>query len=719
MADMSAAAAVGPTKLTPEQRRAMSASEVEEYESQGLLPSSADERTPLLSSGASAGSSEDESTDSHEPVAFWTRFRRASPFWYVLRGMTIGPRVEVYTQLACHNLVPIHHTDSPQSHLEILALSSSLVSEPFVPIQLPSLPVGNATDGRSGGDDDDEPITTIPSKECLTNPQVSAATTRIQFLMTIIMGVLSSITTGYWGQFGDRFGRRPVMIVSAFGLMFVDAVFILVSQPHSKFSGHGHKFLLVAPFVEGLLGGWSTFIAATNAYISDCTDHGSRAKIFSRISGITYVGFALGPIMGNAWIALHPAKTTDSAFQLAVMLGVLNLILLVTLIPESVTQETRQTNKAARETEQSVGPVKTFQRSIGSFFAPLELFMPKTRGGEVSWSDYKDWNMTCLAIAMFCYLLTVALFQLKYVYATKVYAWAASELSYYISIMGAVRAIHLLFILPVVIRMFRKKSRRNVTLKQRTVYEAHAQDVTDMEAAAQSREIHFDLLVVKLSLVFDMASHLMVTFLHPNNGLMFTAITIPSSMAAGMLPAVQSLALCILRASGETAEIGKLFGAISVLQATASTIVGPALFALVFQRTVGKWNEAIFALAASLIFVALCMYVIEGTLASVRAHRRHWLREEEDPEQTVTSPTAMAGPGPSSAAHAKRLLAVPVPGQSGKRRRDRERGRSRRSKDLSTSGGGSEVSDSDPSRSLPQAFHKYKMQLQHQDSAAV
>lgn len=38
----------------------------------------------------------------------------------------------------------------------------------------------------------------------------------------------------------------------------------------------GYKFLLVGPLLDGLLGGMSTAQAAVNAYLSDCTEAGSR-----------------------------------------------------------------------------------------------------------------------------------------------------------------------------------------------------------------------------------------------------------------------------------------------------------------------------------------------------------------------------------------------------------------------------------------------------------
>ncbi|EJD49683.1 MFS general substrate transporter [Auricularia subglabra TFB-10046 SS5] len=685
-----------------------------EYETTGLLSLPEDDRepsenTPLLASGSVAAASDKDV----RPRRWLARLRGPTPYWVAIlavcgslsRSMVLAPRVEVYTTIACRALVPVHHTNSGLPHTTHPALPLPLsyplqslgtafgtllgLADPTLQLQAPHVAV--AFNNNTVTDDDDEPVTTLPPKECLKNPRVLAAAAKIQTLMTITMGIMSSITGGPWGQFGDRHGRRAVIFISSFGLMFVDVVFVLVSIPHSMFSGHGHKFLLVAPFVEGLLGGWTTFQAATNAYISDCTDHGSRARIFSRVSGIFYVGFALGPLLGNLYVKLHPSHTTDRVFYLSICLALVNLVILLLFVPESVSREERERRQAerqaAKEQARGQGFLVSIGKSISSFFSPLGLFIPKARGGEVTWSHYKDWNLTCLAIALFCYLLTVALFQLKYIYAQNVYQWDATQLSSYISIMGSVRGIHLLFILPAISGYFRRRSRRNVTLKQRAAHadEQHSPsgspDEPPLDPAALSREIHFDLLVVKFSLALDFTSHLLVTTLAPPSGVVFTAITALSSMGAGFLPAAHSLSLCILRASGETAEVGKLFGALSVLQATGSTIFGPTLFGTLFLRTAARWPGAIFALAAALIFVAGCAvsivrsrrYVPEGTLAAVRAHRSHWLVEED------AAPSAPPGAAPSTSSN---RLEVPKLTQEQRRR---QRGRSRRSKDLSGS----------------------------------
>lgn len=119
-------------------------------------------------------------------------------------------------------------------------------------------------------------------------------------------------------------------------------------------------------------------------------------------------------------------------------------------------------------------------------------------------------------------------------------------------------------------------------------------------------EIRFDLLVVQYSMFIDFCSHALVVLSPlPSDAtpawwsqLMFVGATSLSCAGAGVIPAAQSLALRTLQgrkmaeeeiarlqgdaerlSTGQDAESGKLFGAMSVIQAVGSTIVGVCPYA--------------------------------------------------------------------------------------------------------------------------------------------
>ncbi|KAF5342443.1 hypothetical protein D9611_001500 [Ephemerocybe angulata] len=284
-------------------------------------------------------------------------FYRPRPLWLVpfaivaalVRGMTLAPRVEVYTQLACYSLYapqpsppPINLPSSRDvvqwTPSSVISLFSSL--DPLGPhlfpapqIQRDRLPRDNANSSSPttpillSSPLDDEALAqqdprNLPSHRCLTDPAVQASAARLQTLMTTTMGLLSALTTTFWGRFSQTHGRTKVLAISTFGLLFTDLIFILTSTPNlpwplsvfdytpdspdtSNWARYKHHLLLLGPIVEGALGGWTTLQSATSAYISDCTSVGSRAGVFSRFTGVFYAGFSVGPMIAG-YIVRHP-----------------------------------------------------------------------------------------------------------------------------------------------------------------------------------------------------------------------------------------------------------------------------------------------------------------------------------------------------------------------------------------------------------------------------
>ena len=212
--------------------------------------------------------------------------------------------------------------------------------------------------------------------------------------------------------------------------------FILVSTPHSIFAAHGHKLLIISPIVEGFLGGWATLQGATMAYVSDCTSDGSRSQIFSRFSGVFYLGFSIGPMLG-AYLIRHPilaapspagrpvlhngAPTVTSVFYVAAVCSFVNLLLVLFVFPESLTKKkAKAAGKSVAHVAPVPGPVVHRQGSIVAdpavspvmgglhrFLGPLGPLallapkkLPRPEGG-----FRRDWSLTVLGFGLFMFLL--------------------------------------------------------------------------------------------------------------------------------------------------------------------------------------------------------------------------------------------------------------------------------------------------------------------------
>jgi hypothetical protein len=160
------------------------------------------EREPLLGNGTS------------QPVK--KPFHRARPLWLVpfvvvaslTRGMTMAPRIEVYTQLACVSIHPLNEYQDIINLPGTVSLSNSLYEDAMF-TESPSAILVPQNDAHP----------TRPFQyQCLTDPAVQKEAARIQTVFTTTMGLLSALSTGWWGHFSERYGRTRVLALSTLGL---------------------------------------------------------------------------------------------------------------------------------------------------------------------------------------------------------------------------------------------------------------------------------------------------------------------------------------------------------------------------------------------------------------------------------------------------------------------------------------------------------------------
>ena len=146
--------------------------------------------------------------------------------------MTLAPRVEVFTQLACGTIHSHYNHTTVSSNSTVLSSTYNL-NNPFIPLYMildpvaphNIIPVRSLDTEDDGGEDDPR---TLPSQRCMSDPAVQAGAARLQTIMTTTMGTLSALTTGWWGHFGERHGRTRVLAFSTLGLFLtlVQSIFI-------------------------------------------------------------------------------------------------------------------------------------------------------------------------------------------------------------------------------------------------------------------------------------------------------------------------------------------------------------------------------------------------------------------------------------------------------------------------------------------------------------
>lgn len=143
----------------------------------------------------------------------------------------------------------------------------------------------------------------------------------MQFLFGPILGSLS-----------DRFGRRPVLLLSLL-VMAADYVLMALAQT---------IWLLVAARV--MAGIAAATHATATAYVADITPPEQRGARFGLLGACFGIGFVLGPMIGG----LLAGVDTRAPFWVAAGLALANLAFGAFILPETVTPANRRSFHLAR-----------------------------------------------------------------------------------------------------------------------------------------------------------------------------------------------------------------------------------------------------------------------------------------------------------------------------------------------------------------------------------
>ena len=128
------------------------------------------------------------------------------------------------------------------------------------------------------------------------------------------------------GNLSDKYGRRPILLVSLFGF---GLDYVLMSWAPTI------EWLFLGRVIAGVTG--ASFTTAS-AYIADISDKDNRAQNFGMIGAAFGLGFILGPIIGGVLGTLGPRVP----FIAAAGLCFLNWLWGYFILPESLKKENRR-----------------------------------------------------------------------------------------------------------------------------------------------------------------------------------------------------------------------------------------------------------------------------------------------------------------------------------------------------------------------------------------
>ncbi|TWU03352.1 Tetracycline resistance protein, class C [Neorhodopirellula pilleata] len=159
---------------------------------------------------------------------------------------------------------------------------------------------------------------------------IAASYSLMQFFFAPILGALS-----------DRFGRRPVLLASLFGLG-IDFIITALAPTIA--------WLFLARLIAGIMG---ASISTCNAYIADISTDENRARNFGLV-GVTFgLGFIIGPALGGFLGDFN----LRWPFFAAACLSLVNWLYGYFILPESLPPEKRSAFQL-----QSINPLGSVRR---------------------------------------------------------------------------------------------------------------------------------------------------------------------------------------------------------------------------------------------------------------------------------------------------------------------------------------------------------------------
>lgn len=188
---------------------------------------------------------------------------------------------------------------------------------------------------------------------------LGATPTELGLLMSVY-SIMQLLFSPVWGKISDRIGRKPVLMLGVLGLAIS---FYLMAIADSLW------MLFAARIIGGILS--SANMPTSMAYVADITTPENRGKGMGIIGAAVGLGFVFGPAIGGIF-----SKTSLSLpFYIATISSIVTLVLIVLLLKESSTRESRIENA-----KQESSMWKAFSGNLSTLFI-LQLFISLSLSG--------------------------------------------------------------------------------------------------------------------------------------------------------------------------------------------------------------------------------------------------------------------------------------------------------------------------------------------------
>lgn len=207
-------------------------------------------------------------------------------------------------------------------------------------------------------------------------------------LLLFVYAFMQFICAPILGNLSDQYGRRPVILVSLFGVG-IDYIFLAFAPSFG--------WLFLGRMISGI--GGASFTTAS-AYIADISNDENRAKNFGMIGAAFGLGFIIGPAIGG----LLAVWGMRAPFYTAAILTLVNWLYGYFVLPESLAIENRRTFEWKRANPLgSLTQLKNYPAVIGLIFA-LSLDYLGSHAIQSNWSYFTayrfQWTPKTIGISL-------------------------------------------------------------------------------------------------------------------------------------------------------------------------------------------------------------------------------------------------------------------------------------------------------------------------------
>lgn len=458
----------------------------------------------------------------------------------------------------------------------IIAISQMIILMPFV-----QLVMQKVCDG-------------LPEKpEKCNGVEVQTVMSNISSWTMIVSGLVSTFTSGRWGKWSDKHGRLFTLKYIGILRLFSILMQLFVISPLCNF----HKWLIIfAPIFEALSGGMFSMVATSNSFIADITPATERSTSISILMSVVSGSIGTGPLIGSFLATINPFYPVYAAL----CLNILFIILCTFVVHEPRHPDLLEATKndillqnsdssSFSITQNNVPLIRQFPEFIKNQF--LETFVPlkKLLTQKTIELHYQSTNkpkthfsvviLTILDAIFIC--CSQASISPLILFATYKYNWKATQLGYFISLLGFGKTIALMTIIPFLMKVLKRN------------YTVHSDRVDDVDR-------------VSLRISFFLMAFAICFLLYFNN----YEIAI---LIFGFIEALSAFAPAALQASiikyFDLKNAGEIYGALALLRGLVMLVFPPILLHI-YGATVQSIPMLFFCVPAAFSVIALIMTFI-------------------------------------------------------------------------------------------------------------